>query len=45
MDVTKLTIKQLMDAMDAGELSSAEATRATLDRIKECEDLGAYVTV
>ena len=30
MEVTHLTLKQLTDAMNAGEISSVEATKATL---------------
>ena len=45
MEVTHLTLKQLTDAMNAGEISSVEATKATLAETEKRKDLGAYITV
>lgn len=45
MDITELTLGGLVAAMEAGEVSSVEATEATLKKIEEKKDLGAYVTV
>ena len=39
------TLKQLSDALAAGELSSVELTRSYLDRIAAHKDLNAYITV
>ena len=46
MEITKMTVKSLSDAIISREISSVEATRAYLDRIKEKDsDIGAYLTV
>ena len=45
MDITELTLGGLTAAMEAGEISSAEATKATLAQIEKNSGLGAYVTV
>ena len=39
------TLKQLADALAAGELSSAELTQSYLDRIDANKQLNAYITV
>lgn len=45
MDITELTLGELKQALAKGEVSSVEATKATLAKIEEKKDLGAYVTV
>lgn len=46
MEITKMTVKSLSDAIISREISSVEATRAYLDRIEEKDsDIGAYLTV
>lgn len=45
-DVTALTIRELVDGLDAGQFSSVELTRAYLDRIERLEPtIRAYITV
>ncbi len=39
------TLRQIRKDIAERKISSEEATRATLARIKECADLGSYVTV
>ena len=45
MKITDMTLLGLVRAMDAGEVTSVEATEATLKETEEKKDLGAYVTV
>ncbi len=46
MALEKLTIHELREKLDAGEVSAVEATRAVLDRIEETEgQLNSFVTV
>ena len=46
MDICKLTVHELVDLLDKGELTSEEITRAYLDRIKEIDPkVKAYVSV
>lgn len=46
MDICKLTVHELVDLLDKGELTSEEITRAYLDRIKEVDHkVKAYVSV
>lgn len=45
MDITKMTLGALVEAMDKGEISSVEATKATLEKAEKEKDLGAYVTL
>ena len=46
MNPTDLTLRELADALAAGELSSEEATRACLDRIRATDErLGAFLHV
>ena len=46
MELTKLTVAQLSEKLDRGEVSSVEATQAYLKQIKASEpDVGAYITV
>ena len=46
MDICKLTVHELVDLLDKGELTSEEITRAYLDRIKEVDPkVKAYVSV
>ena len=45
-DVTALTIRELVDGLDAGQFSSVELTRAYLERIERLEPtVRAYITV
>ena len=46
MDICKLTVHELVDLLDKGELTSEEITRAYLERIKEVDPkVKAYVSV
>ena len=46
MDVTSLTVKEMRDKLDKKELSSAELTKAYLERIKNIDGkLESYITV
>ena len=46
MDICKLTVHELVELLDKGELTSEEITRAYLDRIKEVDPkVKAYVAV
>ena len=46
MDICKLTVHELVELLDKGELTSEEITRAYLDRIKEVDPkVKAYVSV
>ena len=40
-----LSLQELSAQLHAGKISSAEATRATLDRIRAQSKLNAYITV
>ena len=45
MDITNLTVHELMDKLDKNELTSEEITKAYVDRIAEKEkDVNAFVT-
>ena len=44
-DIVKKSLEEIREDIAAGRVSSVEATEATLESIKEQEDLGAYVTV
>ena len=45
MDITSLTVHELMEKLDKNELTSEEITKAYVDRINEKEkDVKAFVT-
>lgn len=44
-DILSLNLTTLVDKLNAGELTSVEATRAALKRIKQTERLNAFITV
>lgn len=46
MEVTKLTIKELSEALEKGDLTSSEIVKAYLDRIKEVDvDIHAFLAM
>ena len=45
MKITNLTLCELSEKLESGELTSIQATEACLDRIKNTERLNNFVTV